>query len=174
MNSKSFLITGASVAAIALCGPMTAFAANKAASPTPAASPAASASPAAAASPAMKAPRAIPYRGTVASVDASAKSFTIAGKETSRVFMVTDKTVVTKAGAAATMSDIAANDAVRGSYWKQAEGKLEAKTVKIGEMTEAEKAATGKKSKKKTESADAGSDASAKASPAPSASPKKK
>jgi hypothetical protein len=166
MNSKSLLITGACVAAIALCGPTTAFAASKkAASPAPNASPSAS--------PAMKAPRAIPFHGTVGSVDARAKTFTIAGKETSRVFMVSDKTVVTKDGAAAKMSDIAANDKVRGSYWKQADGKLEAKTVKIGEKTDAEKAASEKKSKKKKESADDSTSAAPTDAPAPSASPKK-
>ena len=165
MHSKSILITGACVAAVALCTPTAAFAASKkSASPTPAPSAAAttSASPAASAT---KAPRAIPFRGTVSSVDQSAKTFTIAGKETSRVFKVTDKTTVTKAGAAATMNDIAANVAVRGSYWKQADGSLEAKTVKVGDMTDAEKAAAAKKSKKKG--------ATTEASPAPSASPKK-
>ncbi|MDQ2659018.1 MAG: hypothetical protein M3Y03_01215 [Verrucomicrobiota bacterium] len=123
----------------------------------------------------MKMPRAIPFHGTVASVDKSAKTFTIAGKETSRTFMVTDKTIVTKAGAAATIKDIMANDAIRGSYWKQTDGKLEAKSVKLGEMTEAEKAAAAKKSKKKTEkteTADASATPDAAASPA--ASPKKK
>ncbi len=118
----------------------------------------------------MKAPRAIPFHGTVSSVDASAKTFTIAGKESSRVFMVTDKTVVTKDGAAATMKDIAADEKVRGSYWKHEDGKLEAKTVKIGEKTDAEKAASEKKSKKKKDHAD--DDASG-ASSEPSASPKK-
>ncbi len=164
MNSKAHLITGACVAAIALCGPMAAFAASKkAASPAPSAS----ATPATSASPAMKAPRAIPFHGTVSSVDASAKTFTIAGKETSRIFMVTDKTVVTKDGAAATMTDITADEKVRGSYWKHEDGKLEAKTVKIGEKTDAEKAASEKKSKKKKDD-----DASG-ASSEPSASPKK-
>ncbi|MDQ6765811.1 MAG: hypothetical protein M3Z22_06910 [Verrucomicrobiota bacterium] len=116
-------------------------------------------------------PRAIPFHGTVASVDQVAKSFTIAGKETSRVVMVTEKTTVTKSGASATMNDIAANDAVRGSYWKGADGKLEAKTVKIGAMSDAEKAAAGKKSKK-AKNADAGANAPS-PSPSPSASPKK-
>lgn len=171
MNSKSQLISATCVAALALCGPMTALAASKkAASPTPAAS----ASPAAAASPAMKAPRSIPFRGMVASVDQNAKTFTIAGKEASRTFMVTEKTTVTKAGTAAAMKDLAANDAVRGSYWKQADGKLEARTVKIGAMTDAEKAAAGKKSKKKTKDTGAADvSTAAKASPSPSASPKK-
>ncbi len=76
--------------------------------------------------------------------------------------------MITKAGAAAAMTDIAANDAVRGSYWKQADGTLEAKRVKIGEMPAAEK---GAKKSRKAASTDAS--ASPEASPSPSASPKK-
>ena len=108
--------------------------------PSPAAS--------AAASPAAKAPRAIPFRGTASAVDQSAKTFTIAGKETSRVFKATDKTTVTKAGAAATMADLADNDAVTGSYWKQEDGTLELKSLKIGGKTDAEKSASRPKTKK--------------------------
>lgn len=96
----------------------------------------------------------------------------MAGKETSRVFAITDKTVITKGGATATISDLTANEAVRGSYWKQADGTMEAKTVKLGEKTEGEKAGSGKKSKKADETKSEAS-ASPKASPSPSASPKK-
>jgi hypothetical protein len=87
----------------------------------------------------------------VSAVDQIAKTFTIAGKEASRVFKVTDKTAVTKAGRPATMADITANVEVRGSYWKES---MEAKTVKVGPMSE--KKETGKKEK---------------ASPSPAASP---
>ena len=160
MKSKSFLITGAVVAAIAMCGPVTAFAASKKASASPSPSPAASASSTASASPA-KAPRAIPFRGTVSEVDQNAKTFTIQGKEKSRVFKVTDNSKVTKAGAAATFTDITANEAVTGSYWKQADGSLECKSVKVG-------GAGAQTSTKKSKS-----DKNASASPSPSASPKK-
>jgi hypothetical protein len=150
---------------------MTAFAASKTSpSPSPAAS--ASASPSAKASPSANAPRTIPFHGTIASVDQSAKTFTMAGKETSRVIAITDKTVITKGGATAAMTDVAANEAVRGSYWKQADGTMEAKTVKLGEKTEGEKAGAGKKSKK-AGAANPEASASPKASPSPSASPKK-
>ena len=91
----------------------------------------------------------------ISSVDQSAKTFTIAGKETSRVFKVTDKTTVTKDGNPATMSDIAEKEEVRGSYWKGEDGSLEAKTVKLGAKPEKSK----KKSKKEKES------------PSPSATP---
>lgn len=107
--------------------------------------------------------RAIPFHGMISAVDQKAKSFTIAGKEKSRIFKITDKTVLTKAGAAATMKDVVANEEIRGSYWKMADGTLEAKTVKIGPKTDAEKAADEKhKTKKpKTESAEPGASPSA-------------
>ena len=152
MKNKLNLIT-ACLAAIACCAPVAAFAAPKS-SPSP--SPSANASPAA--SPAEKAARAIPFHGTISAVDQSAKTFTIAGKEKSRVFKVTDKTVVTKNGAAATMTDIAANENVSGSYWKAADGSLEAKTVKLGPKEEKEKKESKSKKKEK---------ADAEASPSP-------
>ena len=69
-------------------------------------------------------------------MDKNGKTFTIAGKEKSRVFKITDKTTVTKGGNAATIKDIAPNEEVSGSYWKNADGSLEAKTVKIGPVKE--------------------------------------
>jgi hypothetical protein len=83
------------------------------------------------------------------------------GKQGSRVFKVTDTTSITKAGAPATMTDIVENERARGTYVKQADGSLEAKTVKIGPKTEGEK--KGKKGKK---GADAEEDSPA-ASPTP-------
>lgn len=99
----------------------------------------------------------------VSTVDHKAKTFTI-GKEKSRVFKVTDKSVLTKAGAAATMKDFVANEEVRGSYWKAADGTLEAKTVKLGPLTDAEKAAREKKKAAKPETS-----ATIAPSPSPSA-----
>jgi hypothetical protein len=139
MHSKSLLITGACVAAVALCTPTAAFAASKkSASPAPSASPAAAAT----ASPAEKPARAIPFRGTATSVDQSAKSFVIAGKINSRTFKATDKTTITKDDKAASFSDLSDNHKVTGSYWKQADGTLELKSLKIGAATEAKKSDT--------------------------------
>jgi azurin len=166
MRSKKFIITGAVVAAVAMCGPLTAFAASKKASASPSPSPAAKPSPSASASGSTaEKMRALPFHGVAASVDQSAKTFTIQGKTNARVFKVTDKTTVTKAGAAATLADLNANDAVSGSYWKHADGSLEAKTLKVGGAGD-----SSPKSDKKAKK-----DASAEASPAasPSASPKK-
>ncbi len=93
----------------------------------------------------------------ISAADQSAKTFTIAGKEKSRVFKITDKTVITKDGNPATMSDIMEKEEARGQYWKTADGSLEAKSVKLGAKPEKAK----KGSKKEKESA----------SPAPSATP---
>jgi hypothetical protein len=148
MNLK-FKIMFAAVATTALSVPIVAIAAPKT-SPSP--------SPSAHASPSEKTTtaRAIPFHGKISAVDQTAKTFTIAGKEKSRVFKITDKTVITKAGAAATMKDVVANEDARGSYWKAADGSLEAKTVKLGPATDT------KTTKKKSTTAE----------PSPSASPK--
>lgn len=171
MKNKLQLIP-ACVAALALCAPAVATAAPKASpSPTVAASPAAStkaAPPAAKTAPA----RPIPFKGVISSVDQVAKTFTITGKEKARVFQVTEKTILTKAGAAVTMKDVVANEEARGSYVK-ADGILEVKTVMLGPLTDAEKAAGSKESKKKAK-AEASPEGSPAASPAasPSVSPK--
>jgi hypothetical protein len=111
--------------------------------------------------------RAVPFHGMISAADEKAKTFTITGKEKSRVFKVTDKTVLTKAGVTATMTDIAVNEEVRGSYWKAADGSLEARAVKLGPMTEAEKGASKKRSKKKSPKSEATTSPSA----SPSARP---
>jgi hypothetical protein len=179
MKTKLHLITACTVA-VTCCLPLAAIAASKkSASPTP--SPMASASPKAKASPTPKATsspsantttdpkkaRAIPFHGMISAVDAKAKTFTIAGKEHSRVFKITDKTVMTKAGNPATMKDVVANEEARGSYWKVMDGTLEAKTVKLGPKTDAEKAADEKRKANKKEK-----EAAAESSASPSASPK--
>lgn len=179
MKNRFYLLVACTVSLA--CG--LPFAANgatkKPASPTP--TPMASASPKAKASPTPKATtspaahtttdatkaRAIPFHGMISAVDTKAKTFTIAGKEHSRVFKVTDKTVLTKAGAPATMKDVVANEEARGSYWKVMDGTLEAKSVKLGPKTEAEKAADEKRKMKKKEKESAEPSASPSASPKP-------
>ena len=142
MKNKSIIISSVCVLALAVCVPLSVSAKGKKSEASPAADASPSASVAAS-------PRALPFHGMISAVDQSAKTFTIAGKETSRVFKVTDRTTVTKDGNPATMSDIAANDQARGSYWKGEDGSLEAKTVKLGAKTEKEK--SKKKSKKDKE-----------------------
>ena len=155
MKTKFYLAGGVCAASLAFCMPL-----NAQLTPATTASPATS--PQEAASPAAKpAGRPLPFHGKVSAVDQSAKTFTIGGKQGSRVFKVTDTTSITKAGAPATMTDIVENERARGTYVKQADGSLEAKTVKIGPKTEGEK--KGKKGKK---GADAEEDSPA-ASPTP-------
>jgi hypothetical protein len=161
----------ACIAALAFCAPLAAKPAPKV-SPSPASS--AATTPAAskkAPTPAAKttAERTLPFKGMIASVDQVAKTFTI-GKEKARVFQVTEKTVLTKGGAAVTMKDVVANEEARGSYIKAADGTLEAKTVKLGPMTDEEKAASSKSSKKKAK-AETSSEVSPAPSPAASATP---
>jgi len=153
MKTNRSLVIGLGIATLVVCAPFAAPAKTK---PTP--SPAAAASPAASPmekSTAGKKPRAIPFHGKIASVDASAKTFSIAGKEKTRVIKITDETKITKQGAAATMTDLAADEEVRGSYWKKEDGSLEARTVKLGPLTAEEMARHEAHMKKKSEAATA-------------------
>jgi hypothetical protein len=158
MKRKSSLVIGVCIATVVLCAPSPAPAkSKKTESPTPTAAPMASTSPAAASG---KMPRSIPFHGKVAAVDASAKTFSIAGREKTRTIKITDQTKITKQGAAATMKDIVADEEVRGSYWKKEDGSLEARSVKLGPLTAEEMAQREARKKKK-------SDAVAEASPSP-------
>lgn len=148
MKTTKLILTGVCLAVVALCAPSGASAKAKA-SPTPEA--AASTSPMAGDTMA-KSPRAIPFRGKVASADATAKTFTIANKKgDARVIKITAGTKIMKAGAAATMADIVADEEVRGSYWKKEDGSLEAKKVNLGPKTDAEKAMKHAKKEKMME-----------------------
>jgi hypothetical protein len=133
MKTKFYLAGSVCAASLAFCMPL-----NAQLSPATTASPATSA-----ASPATKpATHPIPFRGQITAVDQTSKTFTI-GNQT---FKVTETTIITKGGNAATMTDIVQNEKARGAYLKQADGTLEAKTVKLGPKTEGEKKA--RKSKK--------------------------
>jgi hypothetical protein len=143
MKHKTYLISGACVAAL-ICTSVAMSAAekkSKSVSASPSVSPA-------------KTERAIPLRrGMISAVDEKAKTFTIKGKESSRVFKVTDKTVITKNGSPATFKDLAPNEEVTGSYWKAADGTLEAKTVKLGPKSE-KKSEEAKKAKTSSSSSE--------------------
>ena len=166
MKNKSQLIIGLCIACLCLSAiPNVSARAKKA--PDASSSPTASA----AASPAKE--RAYPFHGMISAVDTKAKTFTIAGKQKSRVFKITDKSVLTKGGTAATMKDVAEKEEVRGSYWKNADGSLEARSVKLGPLSDQEKAAEEARKAKRAERKKAKEAASA-TSPAssPAASPK--
>jgi len=112
--------------------------------------------------------RATSFRGMIASVDEKAKTFTIAGKDSARVLKISDKTIITKAGQPATMKDVVANEEVRGSYYKTPDGSMEAKFVKLGPLSEAEKA---EREARKAKREDKKAAMSPGASVSPSASP---
>ena len=133
MKTKFYLAGGVCAASLALCMPL-----NAQFSPATTATPATSPSPAA-----KPATRPIPFRGKITAVDQATKTFNIGANQT---FKVTDSTVITKGGKPATMADIVQDEQARGAYLKQADGTMEAKTVKIGPKTEGEKKA--KKGKK--------------------------
>ena len=136
MKTKIYLAGGVCAASIAFCMPL-----NAQLTPGTTASPATS--PQAAAAPAAtKATRPLPFHGKISAVDQSAKTFNIGANQT---FKVTDSTVITKGGKPATMTDIVENEQARGAYLKQADGTLEAKTVKIGPKEGGKKAGKGKK-----------------------------
>jgi hypothetical protein len=138
MKPKNLLITGAFFAVVAVCLPARSDAKAKG-SPAPDAESSAASTAETSATAAGKT-RATAFKGMISSVDGKAKTFTIAGKDTSRVLKITEKTIITKAGQPATMKEVVANEEVRGSYYKMPDGSMEAKVVKLGPLTEEEKA----------------------------------
>ncbi len=142
MKQNNFVIIAAFFATVVICFPFPTEAAGKKSSPSPdvSSSADADASPAAAAAASGGKVRATPFKGIIAAVDDKAKTFTIAGKETSHSLKITDKTIITRGGQPATMKDVVSNEEVRGSYYKMPDGSMETKIVKLGPLTEAEKA----------------------------------
>jgi hypothetical protein len=138
MKLKTLLIISAFFAIAAICLPARGDAKAKGSpSPDVESSAASTADPSATVAGKM---RATAFKGMISSVDDKAKTFTIAGKENSRVLKIIEKTIITKSGQPATMKDVVANEEVRGSYYKMPDGSLEAKIVKLGPLTEEEKA----------------------------------
>ena len=135
MKYTSQLMSGACIAALGFCAPL-----SLSASPKTSASATASTSPSASATASVSA-KPNRFHGMISAVDQSAKTFTIAGKDATRVFKVTDQTKIMKDGNPATMSDIVEKEEVRGRYWKAADGSLEAKTVRLGAKSEKKKEA---------------------------------
>lgn len=74
----------------------------------------------------------VPYHGVVSAVDKTAKTFSMEGRGKARVLKIIDGTPITKNGEAATIDDINKDDEVSGSYSKDTDGTLLARTVKIG------------------------------------------
>src|ERR1044071_1401739 len=74
----------------------------------------------------------VPYHGVISAVDKNAKTFTIEGRSKSSVLKIIEGTPITKSGETATIDDINKDDEVSGSYLKDSDGTLLARTVKIG------------------------------------------
>ena len=145
MKSTRFRILAAGFVLIGIGLPLTMLGAPSKSSPSPSASPrpvttkaSPTASPAGSAAAKL---HPITFHGMIVSTDEKAKTFTIAGKEKSRSLNITEKTVVTKAGRPAMIKEIVANEEVRGTYYKQPDGTMEARTVSLGPLTDAEIAA---------------------------------
>jgi hypothetical protein len=128
MKSRNYLIATVGSASLAFCISVLAQTMPRSAGLS------ASASPIVSASPNPTSNRPLPFHGMVSAVDQKNKTFTISGKEATRVFKVTTKTQILKGAATATMKDIVDNEEVSGSYWRNTDGSLEAKVVKLGPM----------------------------------------
>jgi hypothetical protein len=80
-------------------------------------------------------PKAIPFHGKLAAVDKTNKTITL-DEKTQRTFEVTSQTKIMKAGKPATLDDGVVGDDVAGQYIKNADGKLEAKSIRFGPKPE--------------------------------------
>ena len=78
-----------------------------------------------------EAAKALPFVGTVSSVDVSGRTFALNGKAKERVFRVTDKTEIIMEGKPVTLSAMTVGAKVQGSAIKH-ESDWEAKKVTIG------------------------------------------
>lgn len=133
MKNKIPFSAGA-IALLAFCFPAAAQTMPRGTGLSASASPIAGGSAMPSTSPAKQNPRPLPFHGMVSAVDQKNKTFTISGKQATRVFKVTAKTQIIKGAATGAMKDIVDNEEVSGSYWKNADGTFEAKVVKLGPM----------------------------------------
>jgi hypothetical protein len=72
--------------------------------------------------------RSLPFHGKLKAIDSTAKTITV-GTET---IQITSETKIAKAGKPATLADGAVGDEVAGAYHKDAEGKLNAISLRFG------------------------------------------
>jgi len=69
----------------------------------------------------------LPFRGKLKAIDLTAKTITIG----ERTIQITSETIISKSSQPAMLSDVAEGDMVAGSYKKDADGKLEAVTLRL-------------------------------------------
>lgn len=87
---------------------------------------------------------AIPFKGKIAAVDKTTKTITVG----ERTFQITSTTTIKKDGKPAMLSDAVVGDEIGGSYLKADDGKLNAKSIRLGPKPEtAAKKETAKKEK---------------------------
>ncbi len=126
------LLYSLTIVGLALSAPSASFAQDKKEAA------AAATKPTGAGAPAAEKPAAsmktLPFQGKVGTVDAAAKTFTIKNKDgKENTYAITDKTQILHGDAtAASMSDIKADETVRGSRMKTGENQWEAMKVIIG------------------------------------------
>jgi hypothetical protein len=80
----------------------------------------------------QKQPRPYPFRGRLFKVDLEAKTITLKGKTSTRVFHITPKTRLVKHGKKATLKDAKPGEEVGGLVRKTPEGKRQAVMVRFG------------------------------------------
>ena len=131
---KKIPISAAAIALLAFCFQVAAQTMPRGTGLSASASPITGGSATPSASAAKQNPRPLPFHGMVSAVDQKNKTFTISGKQATRVFKVTPKTQIIKGAAAGAMKDIVDSEEISGSYWKDVDGAFEAKVVKLGPM----------------------------------------
>ena len=80
----------------------------------------------------------LPFHGNIKAIDNTAKTLSV-GKET---FQITSETKIMKQGKPATLEDGEVGQAVAGSYKKEADGKLNAVSIRFGPKPPAESSNT--------------------------------
>jgi hypothetical protein len=93
--------------------------------------------------------RAVPYAGKISAVDKAAGTVTLATKSSSRTFVITSETKITKDGKPATLEVAKEGEEGAVSYVEK-DGKYMANSLRVGPKP-AEEPKTEKKKKKKTE-----------------------
>lgn len=91
--------------------------------------------------------RSTPFRGKVTAVDATAKTVTVGA----RVFHLSAESKLTKKGQTMTVADIVVGDEIAGNYTTSDDGKLMARTVRVGPKPDQAPGEKPAKSKKSTE-----------------------
>lgn len=77
-----------------------------------------------------------PFRGVIASLDATERTLMLEGKQVRRLIRLTEMTRIEKHGGPATFADLQPGDALGGTLRKNSEGVEEALLVRVGPRSE--------------------------------------